>query len=217
MKKISLLVGLLILTSCGRSNIDSCDSDYFYNICRLFNKEIGNQHKNDLSSLQSQIDFNASVSETLQAQIDTLIAKDELIENLVTNNYNDISDLNILITSINNSFTSAIDLLVGRVDSLESGNTDELEDIQDELEDLQDQIDELSSGVITEIIDPCGDKSGYYDEILIKVGDEKLIAYFEQRGKRFLSELNPGSYRTTDKQKCYFSVDSDLELYNEHI
>lgn len=60
---------------------------------------------------------------------------------------------------------------------------------------------------IAELIDPCGDEVGY-DEVLIRLTDGRLLAYFESGGNRFLSVLPPGSYRTTDSSSCAFTVDS---------
>jgi hypothetical protein len=66
---------------------------------------------------------------------------------------------------------------------------------------------------IEEIIDPCGDYPGYKDEVLLKTHNGTLIAYYEGSGKRFLTALSDGNYKTTDKQKCSFSVTNGE--YNE--
>jgi len=69
------------------------------------------------------------------------------------------------------------------------------------------------------LVDPCGDKPGIYDEVFFRLHNGLLVASFSdnQNGlnTRF-SVLTPGSYRTTDGSNCYFSVDSNLLLYNEH-
>lgn len=65
-------------------------------------------------------------------------------------------------------------------------------------------------------IDPCGDNSGY-DEILLRTTSGNLIAYFEAGGDRFLSLLPPGNYRTTDQSKCYFTVDVNFNVVNQHL
>lgn len=64
---------------------------------------------------------------------------------------------------------------------------------------------------IIEIIDPCGDGPGF-DEVILRLTDNQLISYFEDRGKRFLANLTPGKYRTTDKQQCKFTITSDLQI-----
>ena len=61
--------------------------------------------------------------------------------------------------------------------------------------------------VFEAIIDPCGDGPGF-DEVIIKTTKGRLIVYFEDGGKRFLTILTAGSYRTTDRQSCFFSVDA---------
>lgn len=58
---------------------------------------------------------------------------------------------------------------------------------------------------IDQIIDPCGDGSGY-DEVVLKLTDGSFLAYFEQGSKRFLSIIPNGSYQTTDQQACSFTI-----------
>lgn len=65
---------------------------------------------------------------------------------------------------------------------------------------------------ILEIIDPCGDSPGEFDEIMFRLSSGELVAYFEQGSKRFLTVLNPGNYRTTDKQSCRFTVTTDMQV-----
>lgn len=61
----------------------------------------------------------------------------------------------------------------------------------------------------TELIDPCGDNPGHYDEVLIRTVDGSLVSYFKAGNKEFLSVLGQGNYVTTDKQQCHFSVDAN--------
>lgn len=69
------------------------------------------------------------------------------------------------------------------------------------------------------IIDPCGDKAGIYDEILLKLADGSILASFsdDANGKntRF-SLLSPGDFVVTDGSKCYFTIDSNGNIINEH-
>lgn len=90
-----------------------------------------------------------------------------------------------------------------------------IDDGQDGLDgtDGQDGSDaEVSPYSIVEIIDPCGDNPGEFDEVLLRLYDGTLIAYFESGSDRFLSEIDQGNYRTTDEQECRFSVNSELEV-----
>ena len=64
---------------------------------------------------------------------------------------------------------------------------------------------------ITEIIDPCGNASGIYDEVLLKLQSGKILASFSDsaNGKNTrLSEITQGNYVATDGSNCHFSVDS---------
>lgn len=68
---------------------------------------------------------------------------------------------------------------------------------------------------ILAVIDPCGDNPNKHDEILLVLNNGDILAYFESGNKRFLSLLECGTnYRTTDSQKCHFSLDENCE-YSE--
>ncbi|MBV6514181.1 MAG: hypothetical protein FMNOHCHN_03771 [Ignavibacteriaceae bacterium] len=64
---------------------------------------------------------------------------------------------------------------------------------------------------IIERIDPCGDGPSF-DEVILRSSSGALIAYFEQGGKRFLTQLPAGSYQTTDNQSCNFTINSSGKL-----
>lgn len=72
---------------------------------------------------------------------------------------------------------------------------------------------------VVEMINPCGDAPGIYDEVFLRLANGTLIASFSDSSNgnntRF-SILTAGSYVTTDGDSCYFSVDSNNQLYNEH-
>jgi hypothetical protein len=77
-------------------------------------------------------------------------------------------------------------------------------------EDGEDGID--GANAVLEIIDPCGNNEGHFDEVILRLSTGDLLAYFESGSKRFLSIIDPGNYRTTDAQRCYFTVTEDLEV-----
>jgi hypothetical protein len=58
------------------------------------------------------------------------------------------------------------------------------------------------------VYDPCGD-SPDFDEILLKLADGTVLAYFESGSNRFLTTLRPGTYRTTDGSNCVFTLNND--------
>lgn len=68
---------------------------------------------------------------------------------------------------------------------------------------------------IMEIVDPCGDAPGIYDEVLIRMNDGRLLASFSDaasgQNTRF-SIIVPGSYVTTDGSNCHFTVNPDLSV-----
>lgn len=54
-----------------------------------------------------------------------------------------------------------------------------------------------------EVIDPCGDEAGFEDEILLRMADGQLVAWYKNVG---FVLVGAGAYRTTDHQKCDFTV-----------
>lgn len=73
---------------------------------------------------------------------------------------------------------------------------------------------------VTEIVDPCGDSAGIYDEVFLRLSNGLLIASFSDNSNgtntRF-ALLTPGSYVTTDGSHCYFTVTNQGSLANEHF
>lgn len=68
---------------------------------------------------------------------------------------------------------------------------------------------------VTEMIDPCGDQVAF-DEILMRLANDQLVAHFSSGSLEFLTTLPPGNYVTTDGSHCYFTVNSDLSISGEH-
>jgi hypothetical protein len=68
---------------------------------------------------------------------------------------------------------------------------------------------------IVEVIDPCGDAPGIFDEVLLKLENDQILASFSQNqsglNTRF-SLLTPGTYGTTDGTSCVFTVNSDMSV-----
>lgn len=77
----------------------------------------------------------------------------------------------------------------------------------------------ISPYSLTEVVNPCGDTSGIEDEILLRTASGELVASFSQNwngDNTRLSLLGPGSYMTTDGDSCYFTIDENLDIINEH-
>lgn len=68
---------------------------------------------------------------------------------------------------------------------------------------------------VTEMIDPCGDQTAY-DEILLRLANDQLVAHFSSGSLEFLTVLPPGNYVTTDGTHCVFTVEADLSITGEH-
>lgn len=71
------------------------------------------------------------------------------------------------------------------------------------------------------IYDPCGNTSGIYDEVFLKLANGKYIAVFSDKANgenTRLSLLEDGNYVTTEGSRCYFSVkDNGTTIFNEHF
>lgn len=91
------------------------------------------------------------------------------------------------------------------------------EDLDARLTTIENSVILLQTSIengIDELIDPCGPSTS--DEILLKLNNGKIVAYFESGSNRYLSTLKPGSYRTTDPSRCFFTVDANNNVINQH-
>ena len=91
---------------------------------------------------------------------------------------------------------------------LVDGNKNDIDRLEQEINNNLARIIELEDDItVVEMIDPCGPSQFAYDEVLFKLSDGSIIAYFENGNNRFLTKIPDGDYRTTDQQRCFFSVD----------
>lgn len=165
------------------------------------------------------------IDDVQSAQLSALSKRVESLSTAVTGLINELKDTEKDLTQTNTLIQMLEQMLIQNQGDMSLIMTT-LNDMRLEQESLSERIDYeqaritsmqldlynlMSQDGIVEFYDPCGDKSGKYDEILMKTRSGKWIAYFEETGKseRFLTILSPGgSYRTTDNQKCEFSIDS---------
>lgn len=105
---------------------------------------------------------------------------------------------------IDAAFQSSINSLIGHVNALELSEVIQASELANLNADVL-VLQSVADTQISELIDPCG-PSGGYDEVLLKLGDGSIVAYFEQGSNRFLSVIVAGSYQTSDAQHCHFSV-----------
>lgn len=65
--------------------------------------------------------------------------------------------------------------------------------------------EEIKNGTVKEMIEPCPEINVAYAEVILRMGDGTLIAFFATNGG-FLSILSDGNYITTDGKNCHFSI-----------
>lgn len=73
----------------------------------------------------------------------------------------------------------------------------------------------ISAYSITDVLLPCG-AGGGYDEVLLRLGDSRILGHFTEGTREFLSILKPGNYVTASIPACYFSIDANNNLFNTH-
>lgn len=212
MNKVIIILTTIMLTGCGMvENLQSrCESSDVKSVCELIvgsedveqNKEIEllNRRLTDLAAdfnslsygvnmMSSEVATLSSLNESLQFQMDQMIVLN------ATGEYNLQSQIDSLSTQIlsNNSAITSI--------------TTQLVLTQQDINDIVIDVAELSGyDGIKEVIDPCGDYPGGFDEVILRTTSGKLLAYFESGTKRFLSVIPVGSYSTTDGSSCGFTV-----------
>lgn len=71
---------------------------------------------------------------------------------------------------------------------------------------------DASDAFIVGYIDPCGDSPGV-DEVLFVLSDGRMAAWYKNVG---LVILEDGTYQTTDKQKCVFTISNNGVTYNDN-
>jgi hypothetical protein len=66
-----------------------------------------------------------------------------------------------------------------------------------------------------EVLDPCGDAPGVYDEVLLRLSDGTVLVSFSANASgdntRF-ALIGPGTYTTTDGSNCTFTLTSEGRL-----
>lgn len=154
----------------------------------------------EITSMQSMIELLISELKDKSAQIIQLDALIQLIQISVVDNADFV-----------NTVTADLQL---EIEQLEDSVAYQQTIINDMIGDISELANQDS---ILEYVLPCGDRAGIYDETLLRTKSGKLIAYFESGSNRFLSELPPGTYSTTDQNpRCQFTVDSNFNIINAH-
>jgi hypothetical protein len=65
---------------------------------------------------------------------------------------------------------------------------------------------------ITKIIDPCGKQGSGFNEVLLKLANDNIMAHFSSGANQFFALLTPGNYVTTDGTNCNFNVSNTYQV-----
>lgn len=96
-------------------------------------------------------------------------------------------------------------------------HTNEIADLERSIKAVETQLASITArvgaiegrGHVLELVDPCGDTPGKYDELLIRFSDNTLVSSFSDAASGLntrLAAIPPGSYLTTDGTSCSFVV-----------
>lgn len=213
---MKLLFVLTLLVSCGPKKITKYIENPYDNSgndTRFLDLEnrIADLETSVTSNI-NQISANSTSIISIQSQLGSEVqAIMEEIDELKTNKA-DKEEMEQRLQELENDLIDIMDTneaqIVAQIVALENYNLNMQTQINSNLAQIV-ALQEQDS--VVEFIDPCGDGPGF-DEVLLKTSSGKLIAYFENGGDRFLTILSPGNFRTTDSQKCNFTVNSSGEV-----
>lgn len=166
-------------------------------------------------SLQSSFDsqiiaYNAELGQ-IQADIAALKVTDANSSEAMSDLQSQLDQVNTNIQSYVGQGYAAYNDIMGRINNLSSANTT----LNSSVTTLQTQMVQLQSGVrVTDVVDPCPSVvSTGFKEYFFKLSDGKYIAYFEQNGNRFLTELLVNTaYQTTDSRHCNFTLNAQGQI-----
>lgn len=191
--KLLTIVTLFFTVSCGKQYIEN-------DFNNTANEERFKEIEARVLSLENQVSANILTMNNLTSSIESNKAL------LVS-----LSDELRLADSVN---ATAIQSAINQASVNHSALLSSLTVMQSQVNLVTANIATLSGyDSIVEYIDPCGDMPNQFDEILLKTKSGKLIAYFEQGNKRFLTVLEKNvRYMTTDSQQCLFSVNNSGQV-----
>jgi hypothetical protein len=180
-----------------------------------------------INSLQLQVNNQMTLinqlsvtSQNLQSQIDLNIAYEQYLLSLINSNSGNITTLQSNMSLVQSN-------LLNLQSQLNTTNTN----VSNQQTQINNNISQLAvlNGYnnIVSIKDPCGDKSGVFDEVFLVLSTGEMLSSFSDNANglntRF-SLLTPGSFVTTDSSSCKFTVVADpqpgkpkqVKITNEH-
>lgn len=172
----------------------------------------------DEYELQNQVDQNTKDVANIKKQLETMQT---------------VLDMNIQDISLYQQQLSTLQSMVALLQVSSLSQSDTIVQLQEQIINLTERIDyqqiivnnmqielsnlAISGDPIVEYYDPCNNGPGF-DEVLMRTRSGKYIAYFESGSNRHLTILEANtSYRTTDQQKCFFTLNNAGQIVNEHL
>jgi hypothetical protein len=183
MRSLILMSIVLLVSSCGQTRIENELLDEV-GLCFALDLSCGEENDDKFNNIQTELD-----------KLHALIQANRDLININQTNINTVdADLSLIINDLQ--------VTLNTVQSQASVNAVDIVALQNAISDVE----AMQANGVVEVIDPCGDMAGEFDEIILRLNSGEHVAYFESGGKRFLSVLGNGSFQTTDKQKCNFSI-----------
>ena len=195
--KSCTLVLLLVMASCGKRTHNHYIENPFDN---TQNEERLNDIERRVSAIESQFNANITQIQTLEQSLNSQEALiSSLQDALVTANGKQSQALQ---SAINAGIIAYNELF----NSIESLNVQTV-NLQSTLATLQ------TNSQVVQIINPCPSVKATYEEVILKLQNNKYIAFFENGGKRFLTKLEKDVvYQTTDERACRFKIKSNNQI-----
>ena len=207
MKKLICLSVIMTLVSCGEvkdlgQGLIDFPSEVAKDLLRIDESDnVDILQENSLNTLESRV----SALERANKANSNLIA---INSSNIGNNIDEIATIDGILIDLQVQI-DGIESTLLNLDASQTTQNSQIASILNDLTSIENSVtllEQAAEKAIKEIIDPCGDKVGKFDEILLVLNSGEIVAYFEQGGKRFLTVLSDGNYRTTDAQRCNFSV-----------
>lgn len=190
-----IILAAFLITGCGKHD------PFPYNIAKGIGAEETadiDKAKKDLSDLEKRV---SALEQSLDSVINEMEGNETALQMQLSQLESDLrqamadgdsalqEDINSQITNVTNASQAADATLQAQLNGL-----------------LARLVAIESEERVTEIVDPCPSVSASFREVIIKTSSGKYFAYFENGGKRFLTVLSPGNYRTTDSRSCNFTI-----------
>lgn len=181
----------------------NCGGDQF--CIFIFGSDVADGEAKDREQDKKIKDFYMQLG-AVQSQQATLLQMLGTLTTMLSDTNDDVEDLRQDVAALVTGVTTLQNSMVNgyytkqMIDGFISTINGKITDMLSDLAVLQ------GYNTVTQIVAPCGVKSGHY-EVLLRTSDGHILAYFESGGQRYLSSLVTGQpYTTTDGHNCTFTI-----------